>query len=128
MSTDPTPFFARDDTFFGVCHALGEDFGFHPNWLRLALGVGLLASPTAVVAIYAGLAVIVGFSRLLAPNPRRPAAQPVAEAPALAPAADNETARRGPCCGCLTRSRALARSTSRELPIRSTAKSRSDKR
>lgn len=92
MSTDPTPFFARDDTFFGVCHALGEDFGFHPNWLRLALGVGLLASPTAVVAIYAGLAVIVVVSRLIAPNPRQRAAESAVEAPALvhAPAADNE--------------------------------------
>ena len=90
MTTDPTPFFARDDTFFGVCHALGEDFGFHPNWLRLALGIGVLASPTAVVAIYAGLAAIVVVSRLIAPNPRRKAAQPVAEAPAQAPVADNE--------------------------------------
>ena len=29
----------RDDTFFGVCQAIGEDFGFHPIFLRIAFGL-----------------------------------------------------------------------------------------
>ena len=59
--------FMRDDTFFGVCQAIGEDFGFNPNWLRLALGVSLLLSPTAVVATYFGAGVLVLASRLIVP-------------------------------------------------------------
>ena len=27
MQSDRTAFFSRDDTLFGVCQALGEDFG-----------------------------------------------------------------------------------------------------
>jgi phage shock protein PspC (stress-responsive transcriptional regulator) len=41
----------RDDTFFGVCEALGEDFGFNPFYLRLALGVGLIWNPLAMIAL-----------------------------------------------------------------------------
>ena len=28
--------FTRDDTFFGICEGVGEDFGFNANWRRLA--------------------------------------------------------------------------------------------
>ena len=62
--------FMRDDTFLGVCEALGEDLGFDANILRVALGVGILWNPTAVVGTYAALAVLVVFTRLIAPNPR----------------------------------------------------------
>jgi phage shock protein C len=79
MQTAQGNIFTRDDTFFGVCEALGEDFGFNAQYLRFALGVMVLVSPTAVVVGYvtAGVAV----SRLVAPNPRR------AKAPAAEPAA-----------------------------------------
>jgi len=62
---------ARDDTFLGVCQALGEDFGFNPVYLRIAFGLPLIFSPTAVLATYFGLGAIVLLSRLLAPRPRR---------------------------------------------------------
>lgn len=54
--------FARDDTFIGVCQGLGEDLGFNPDWLRVALGLGLFWNPVAVIAGYhaAGLVVLVG--------------------------------------------------------------------
>ena len=28
--------FDRPDTFFGICEAMAQDFGFNPLWLRLA--------------------------------------------------------------------------------------------
>ena len=61
---------ARDDTFFGVCQALGDDFGFNPNWLRAALAVALFASPLAVLIGYCVAGAIVALSRWLAPDPR----------------------------------------------------------
>ena len=60
----------RSDTMLGVCEAIGQDFGFHPNWLRLALGSLVLWSPMAAFGIYLGLGVIVGLSRLIAPQAR----------------------------------------------------------
>jgi phage shock protein PspC (stress-responsive transcriptional regulator) len=78
---------ARDDTFFGVCQALGEDFGFNPLYLRVAFGVPLMFSPLVVLAAYFGLGAIVLISRLLAPRPRRKAApQPIEANPDLVPA------------------------------------------
>ena len=63
----------RSDTMLGVCEALGQDFGFHPNWLRLALGSMVLWSPWGAFGIYLGLGVIVGLSRLVAPQRLVPA-------------------------------------------------------
>ena len=72
----------RDDTMFGVCAGLGEDFGFNPNWLRVALGVLVLWSPLAVIAAYVAAGVLVAVSRLLAPNPRVALPEPAAGAAA----------------------------------------------
>lgn len=77
----------RDDTFFGVCEAIGEDFGFNSNWLRLAFGVSLLWNPTVVVGAYLALGVLVAFSRLVVRNPKAAPATP-AEAAAAEPAPD----------------------------------------
>ena len=62
--------FARDDTMFGVCEAIGEDFGFNPNILRILFGVGLLWGPVTAIGLYAGCALLVAASRWLVPNPR----------------------------------------------------------
>jgi phage shock protein C len=62
--------FWREDTLFGVCEALGEDLGFNPLWPRIALSVGLLWDPLAMIYAYLGLAVIVLVTRLILPNPR----------------------------------------------------------
>jgi phage shock protein PspC (stress-responsive transcriptional regulator) len=76
----------RDDTFFGVCQALGEDFGFPPNLLRIAFGIPVIFFPVPVLSLYFGLGAIVLLSRLLAPRPRRKAAAQPAKARDEAPA------------------------------------------
>ncbi|HEX8309524.1 MAG TPA: PspC domain-containing protein [Allosphingosinicella sp.] len=79
MQTAQPSVFARDHTMFGVCEALGEDLGFSPVFLRIALGVGLFFSPGGALAVYVGLGMLVAFTRFVAPVPREPAA-PEAEA------------------------------------------------
>jgi len=74
MQTSPIPVYARDHTLLGICEALGEDLGFNPLLLRVPLAVCLLLNPWAVVATYAGLGLLVAFTRLVAPNPRQAAA------------------------------------------------------
>ena len=86
----------REDTLLGVCQAIGEDFGFNPIYLRVALAVCLLWNPTAVIAAYLSLGVAVLISRLVAPNPKRAkraeaVASPASSNPAPAQA-DNQAA------------------------------------
>lgn len=69
METAQPNLFTRPDTFFGVCQGLGEDLRFHPNILRLALAGLFFWSPYIAVAVYAGLALVVGLLRWLIPNP-----------------------------------------------------------
>ena len=75
--------FMRDDTFLGVCEALGEDLGFNANYLRVTLAVLLLWNPVVIIGTYLALGLVVFLSRLVFPNPR--AVAPQAEA---APAVD----------------------------------------
>ena len=49
MQTTQTSLIARDDTFLGVCQALGDDLGFNPLWLRLAGGCHLLRDAPALL-------------------------------------------------------------------------------
>jgi phage shock protein C len=82
---------ARDDTFFGVCAGLGEDFGFNPLYLRLAFAAFLFFNPLAALAAYAATGAVVLLSRLLSPNPRpAAAAQPVAATVPAQSAAGND--------------------------------------
>jgi phage shock protein PspC (stress-responsive transcriptional regulator) len=67
-----TPATHARDNLFGICAALGEDFGFDPMWLRLAFAVALLFDLEKVLMTYAALGVVVLVSRLLFPN-RKPA-------------------------------------------------------
>jgi phage shock protein C len=66
-----TNLFTRDDTFFGVCEALGQDLGFNANLLRVTLGVAVLWNPVLVLSIYAGLGVLVAVSRFAFPDRRK---------------------------------------------------------
>lgn len=70
--------FMRNDTIFGVCEALGEDFGFNAQYLRIALILPIFWLPLEMVALYFGLGLFVLVSRLVAP-----AAKPAAEIPAI---------------------------------------------
>ncbi len=78
----------RSDTILGVCEALGEDFGFNANYLRVVLASLVLWSPVAALGIYLALGTSVAVSRLVYPAPRRIAAPEVA-APAASPANKN---------------------------------------
>ena len=91
MQSSQPSVIARDHTLFGVCEALGEDFGFNPILLRIPFAVMLLWNPAVVVATYVALGAVVLLTRLVAPNPR-----PVAAAQVAAdrqPAASNDEAR-----------------------------------
>ena len=87
MEAETTSLIRRDDTFLGVCQALGEDFGFNPVFLRVAFALPVIWAPQATIAAYLGLGLIVLVSRLLAPRPRRRAAPAAATAEAPAPLA-----------------------------------------
>ncbi|HYN45328.1 MAG TPA: PspC domain-containing protein [Allosphingosinicella sp.] len=95
MQTDrtalPSPL-ARDDTLLGVCAALGEDFGFNPFYLRLALGVALLWNPVMVIAGYVAAAMVIAVSRWFVPNPAVAEASVAGEPAAVAarPEGDND--------------------------------------
>lgn len=86
---DPTA--APKDNLLGVCHAIGEDFGFNPFWLRVALAIGIIARPEIVLAVYATLALAVLASRLLVRRPK--AARPSATVTVLPARAEREPLR-----------------------------------
>jgi phage shock protein PspC (stress-responsive transcriptional regulator) len=73
--TNQTPLPLRNDTIFGVCEAIGQDFGFNPLYLRLAFIAPLFFAPVASVAAYLGLGLVVAATRLLVRD-RKPAAAP----------------------------------------------------
>ena len=71
----------RAHTIFGVCEAIGEDFGISPMWLRVPLAASVLISPIYSVAAYCALGLVVLATRLVFPARRRlvtTAAAPVA--------------------------------------------------
>lgn len=68
MQPPSTNLLFRNDTILGVCEAIGQDFGFHANWLRLAFALGLFFNPAAVIATYVGLGLLVAATRWLAPD------------------------------------------------------------
>jgi len=59
----------RQHTLLGVCEAIGEDFGFNPQILRVALAAMLFWSPAAAFGAYAAIALAVLLARTLYPNP-----------------------------------------------------------
>lgn len=68
--------FNRSDTLLGVCEALGQELGFNPLGLRIALAVGLLWSPVAMTAAYLGLGAVVMVARAVTPAAKTQAAAP----------------------------------------------------
>jgi len=71
--------FSRDDTFFGVCEALGEDLRIPPTLLRIGFALALFFNPIAAVGAYLGLGLFVAALRWLVPNPAVEAAAEPAE-------------------------------------------------
>ena len=70
----------RGDTFLGVCEAVGQDLGFHPNWLRIPFAAMILWNPTVIIGSYLALGCVVAVTRLAFPD--RVAVQPKAAVPA----------------------------------------------
>lgn len=68
MSSANTNLILRNDTVLGVCEAIGQDFGFHPNWMRLTFALLFYFFPAAVVGTYLALGVVVAFTRWIAPD------------------------------------------------------------
>jgi phage shock protein PspC (stress-responsive transcriptional regulator) len=63
---DVTP---EPDTLFGVCQTIGNELGFNPFYLRVALLGLLFFSPLAVIASYVALGAAVALSSWLFPKP-----------------------------------------------------------
>lgn len=78
--------FTRDDTLLGVCEGIGEEFGFHPNYLRIVLAAMLLWNAVAVIGFYLAVGVVLMVSRWLIPVRRHAAGD------AAAPVAGNDAA------------------------------------
>ena len=70
------PVTLRSHTIFGVCEAIGEDFGFNPVLLRVPFAASVLISPTWAIGAYLTLGAIVLLSRVLFPK-QRSVAEPV---------------------------------------------------
>lgn len=58
----------RSYTLLGVCEAIGEDFGFNANYLRVPLGAVVVLNIWAAVGAYLALGLVVLASRLLFPG------------------------------------------------------------
>ena len=57
------------DMLFGVCQTIGNELGFNPFYLRIALLGLLFFSPVAVIASYVALGGAVALSAWLFPKP-----------------------------------------------------------
>lgn len=90
MQIDKNIVLWRHDTFLGVCQAIGQDFGFNPDWLRVVFASALLFNPTLVLGIYGALAVVVLASRLLFPARRAGTSEAATAVEHEAPRADND--------------------------------------
>ena len=66
-TTDTVPLPLRSQTLLGVCEAIGEDFGFNANYLRVPLGAIVVSNIWAAVGAYLALGLVVLASRLLFP-------------------------------------------------------------
>ena len=68
MTTQIAP---QPDNLLGICHAIGEAFGFNPIFLRLALLVGLVLNPEMAMIAYAVGGVAVLAAKLLTLGDRK---------------------------------------------------------
>ena len=61
----------RSHTIFGVCEAIGEDFGFNPVFLRVPFAASVLYSPLLAIGTYLALGAVVLLSRVVFPNAKQ---------------------------------------------------------
>ena len=70
MTAQTTNLMLRNDTILGVCEAIGQDFGFNPNWLRVAFCAPVFWNPTLAIGAYLALGVVVAAVRFAFPDRR----------------------------------------------------------
>lgn len=58
----------RSDTMFGVCEALGQDFGISANWFRVGFAFAVIYNLEYAALAYAGIGALVLLSRLIYPG------------------------------------------------------------
>ena len=58
----------RSHTIFGICEAIGEDFGFNPVFLRVPFAASVIYSPMLAIGSYLVLGLAVLGSRMLFPR------------------------------------------------------------
>ncbi|MCL6682475.1 PspC domain-containing protein [Sphingomonas alba] len=96
MTAKTTNLMLRNDTILGVCEAIGQDFGFNPNWLRVAFCIPMFWNPALVMGTYLGLGILVAAIRFAFPDKRAdigkaaPAATHLVEAKAMDVTGDRE--------------------------------------
>jgi phage shock protein PspC (stress-responsive transcriptional regulator) len=83
MTAQSTNLVLRNDTILGVCEAIGQDFGFNPNWLRLAFCAPIYWNPALVIGTYLALGLVVAATRFAFPDRRVDVPASAAAAPAL---------------------------------------------
>lgn len=71
----------RSHTIFGVCEAIGEDFGFNPLFLRVPLAAIVVVSIKWALVAYLTLGLVVLASRLMFPKAKRVAPGELQPAP-----------------------------------------------
>lgn len=70
----------RNDTFLGVCEAIGQDLGINPNWIRVAFAPFIIINPILTIGVYLGLGLAVAVSRRLFPRQLKAQSAPTPEA------------------------------------------------
>ncbi len=70
MTASQPNLFTREDTIFGVCEGIGQDFGFNAQYLRIALAGLIFWNPLAAIGSYAALGVAV-LARACCSRPAR---------------------------------------------------------
>ena len=70
MTAQTTNLMLRNDTILGVCEAIGQDFGFNPNWLRIAFCAPVFWNPTLAIGAYLALGAVVAAVRFAFPDRR----------------------------------------------------------
>lgn len=64
MSNQTAPADSPRDNLFGICHALGEIFGFDPLYLRVVLLVVVMLNAEAALIAYFGAGIAVMVAKL----------------------------------------------------------------
>ena len=64
MTNQTAPADSPRDNLFGVCHALGEIFGFNPLFLRLAFLVTVMLNAEIALVAYFGAGIAVLIAKL----------------------------------------------------------------